>query len=149
MTEGSYAAQGKTVDYVLFSDSAVKAATNEQQWYVTILRGRKGVQIFTADKHQLRENVTRPGDRTLALDIARPEESFAHRLARIWKRDLAYVFDVRHSQRESARRQAEIIRQSEAVEESPTVRQHETIRQSRPIAQRRNQTRGYGGGMRA
>ncbi len=149
MTEGSYAAQGKTVDYVLFSDSAVKAATNEQQWYVTILRGRKGVQIFTADKHQLRENVTRPGDRTLALDIARPKESFAHRLAQIWKRDLAYVFDVRHSQRESARRQAEIIRQSEAVEESPTVRQHETIRQSRPIAQRRNQTRGYGGGMRA
>src|SRR5665213_3036307 len=38
----SYAAQGKTVDYVLFSDSAVKAATNEQQWYVTISRGRKG-----------------------------------------------------------------------------------------------------------
>jgi len=32
-------AQGKTVDYVLFSDSAVAAATNEQQWYVTISRG--------------------------------------------------------------------------------------------------------------
>jgi conjugative relaxase-like TrwC/TraI family protein len=46
----SYAAQGKTVDYVLFSDSAVRAATNEQQWYVTISRGRKGVKVFTADK---------------------------------------------------------------------------------------------------
>jgi hypothetical protein len=55
----SYAAQGKTVDYVLFSDSAVKAATNEQQWYVTISRGRKGVKIFTADKIQLRENISR------------------------------------------------------------------------------------------
>jgi ATP-dependent exoDNAse (exonuclease V) alpha subunit len=67
----SYAAQGKTVDYVLFSDSAVKAATNQNQWYVTISRGRKGVKIFTADKIQLRENVARSGDRTLALDMAR------------------------------------------------------------------------------
>ena len=66
----SYAAQGKTVDYVLFSDSAVKAATNEQQWYVTISRGRKGVKIFTADKIQLRQNITHSGHRTLALDMA-------------------------------------------------------------------------------
>ena len=64
----SYAAQGKTVDYVLFSDSAVKAATNEQQWYVTISRGRKGVKIFTADKIQLRQNIAHSGHRTLALD---------------------------------------------------------------------------------
>ena len=65
----SYAAQGKTVDYVLFSDSAVKAATNEQQWYVTISRGRKGVKIFTADKIQLRQNIAHSGDRTLAMDM--------------------------------------------------------------------------------
>ena len=45
----SYGAQGKTVDYVLFSDSTVKAATNAQQWYVTISRGRRGVRIFTPD----------------------------------------------------------------------------------------------------
>jgi ATP-dependent exoDNAse (exonuclease V) alpha subunit len=45
----SYASQGKTVDYVLFSDSAVEAATNQQQWYVTISRGRRGVRIFTSD----------------------------------------------------------------------------------------------------
>src|SRR5213079_2477884 len=31
----SYCSQGRTVDYVLFSDSTVKAATNAQQWYVT------------------------------------------------------------------------------------------------------------------
>ena len=67
----SYAAQGKTVDYVLFSDSAVKAATNEQQWYVTISRGRKGVKIFTADKIQLRQNIAHSGHRTLALDMSR------------------------------------------------------------------------------
>ena len=66
----SYGSQGKTVDYVLFSDSTVKAATNAQQWYVTISRGRRGIRIFTPDKQQLRENVTRPGHRPLALEFA-------------------------------------------------------------------------------
>jgi ATP-dependent exoDNAse (exonuclease V) alpha subunit len=65
----SYASQGKSVDYVLFSDSAVKAATNNQQWYVTISRGKKGIHIFTADKEQLHENITRGGERPLAVDI--------------------------------------------------------------------------------
>jgi uncharacterized protein (DUF1684 family) len=46
----SYASQGKSVDYILFSDSAAKAATNRQQRYVTISRGKKGVHIFTTDK---------------------------------------------------------------------------------------------------
>ena len=66
----SYASQGKTVDHVLFSDSAIKAATSQQQWYVTISRGRKGIAIFTSDKVQLRENILRSGDRTLAIDLA-------------------------------------------------------------------------------
>jgi nitrous oxidase accessory protein NosD len=66
----SYGSQGKTVDYVLFSDSTVKAATNAQQWYVTISRGRRGVHIFTQDQEQLRENVARSGHRTLAFDFA-------------------------------------------------------------------------------
>ncbi|HEX5398701.1 MAG TPA: MobF family relaxase [Verrucomicrobiae bacterium] len=66
----SYGSQGKTVDYVLFSDSTIKAATNAQQWYVTISRGRRGVRIFTPDKEQLRENVARSGHRPLALEFA-------------------------------------------------------------------------------
>ncbi|TLD71349.1 conjugative relaxase [Phragmitibacter flavus] len=66
----SYASQGKTVDHVLFSDSSVKAAINDQQWYVTISRGRKGVRIFTTDKKALHQNVVRCGRRELALDIA-------------------------------------------------------------------------------
>jgi conjugative relaxase-like TrwC/TraI family protein len=66
----SYGSQGKTVDYVLFSDSTTKAATNAQQWYVTISRGRRGVRIFTPDKIQLRENLVRSGHRPLALEFA-------------------------------------------------------------------------------
>jgi conjugative relaxase-like TrwC/TraI family protein len=66
----SYGSQGKTVDHVLFSDSVVKAATNAQQWYVTISRGRRGIRIFTSDKEQLRENVARSGRRPLAIELA-------------------------------------------------------------------------------
>lgn len=66
----SYASQGKTVDHVLFSDSIIKAAINDQQWYVTISRARVGVKIFTSDKEALRRNVARPGQEGLAMDIA-------------------------------------------------------------------------------
>jgi ATP-dependent exoDNAse (exonuclease V) alpha subunit len=67
----SYGSQGKTVDYVLFSDSTIKAATNAQQWYVTVSRGRRGIRIFTPDKAQLRENLIRSDHRPLALELAK------------------------------------------------------------------------------
>jgi hypothetical protein len=68
----SYGSQGKTVDHVLFGDSGVRAASNTQQWYVTISRGRKSIQIFTGDKEELRRAVSRSGERTLALDLGSP-----------------------------------------------------------------------------
>ena len=83
----SYGSQGKTVDHVLFSDSTVKAATNAQQWYVTISRGRRGIRIFTSDKAQLRESVTRSGERPLALDLA-PAGVARPRVAHIFGRGL-------------------------------------------------------------
>jgi hypothetical protein len=119
----SYAAQGKTVDYVLFSDSAVKAATNEQQWYVTISRGRKGVKIFTADKIQLRQNIAHSGHRTLALDMT----SSVQELAKIWGRDIAYVLNVQQAQRQFPERLAEALRQDAAVGQSQTAPQTESI----------------------
>ena len=69
----SYGSQGKTVEHVLFSDSTVKAATNNQQWLVTISRGTKAVKIFTSNKEQLRENVNRMGDRELAVEFVRQD----------------------------------------------------------------------------
>ena len=85
----SYGSQGKTVDYVLFSDSTVKAATNAQQWYVTISRGRRGIRIFTPDKEQLRENVTRSGHRPLALELA--GASAPRRVVHLWDRLHGYL----------------------------------------------------------
>jgi conjugative relaxase-like TrwC/TraI family protein len=77
----SYGSQGKTVDHVLFSDAAVRAATNAQQWYVTMSRGRKSIRIFTPDKQQLRYAIARSGERELALDLVRPKRR--RRFARV------------------------------------------------------------------
>ena len=85
----SYGSQGKTVDHVLFSDSTIKAATNAQQWYGTISRGRRGIHIFTPDKQQLRENVTRPGHRPLAMEFA--VGVAPRRVVRIWDRLHGYL----------------------------------------------------------
>jgi hypothetical protein len=138
----SYAAQGKTVDYVLFSDSAVKAATNEQQWYVTISRGRKGVKIFTADKIQLRQNIAHSGHRTLALDMT----SSALELAKIWGRDIAYVLNVQQAQRQFPERLAEALRQDAAVGQSQTAKQTESITPTeavKPTVQKSETTRRH------
>ena len=85
----SYGSQGKTVDHVLFSDSTIKAATNAQQWYVTISRGRRGIRIFTPDKEQLRENVTRSGHRPLAVELA--GASAPRRVVHLWDRLHGYL----------------------------------------------------------
>jgi ATP-dependent exoDNAse (exonuclease V) alpha subunit len=77
----SYGSQGKTVQHVLFSDSAVKAATNNQQWLVTISRGTRAVKIFTQNKEQLRENVSRLGDRELAIEFVKQDSMQARRVS--------------------------------------------------------------------
>jgi conjugative relaxase-like TrwC/TraI family protein len=84
----SYAAQGKTADFVIFSDSAIRAATNQKQWYVTISRGRRGIEIFTTDKQELRENVTRSGNRELAIELTENKARLDRRM-RSHKRDKA------------------------------------------------------------
>jgi hypothetical protein len=54
--------------------SGLAWARNMQQWYVTISRGKKGVHIFTCDKEELRENITRAGERPLAIEAKPPKE---------------------------------------------------------------------------
>ncbi|HZP59611.1 MAG TPA: MobF family relaxase [Opitutaceae bacterium] len=65
----SHASQGKTVDTVLLADAANPAATNRNQWYVAISRGRKRAVVFTSDKAQLRADIERTGERKLALEL--------------------------------------------------------------------------------
>jgi ATP-dependent exoDNAse (exonuclease V) alpha subunit len=76
----SYAAQGKTVDRVFFSDSGCLAATNQKQWYVTISRARRGVLVFTPDKKALRHAIESDGHRPLAIEGMKGGESVAMQL---------------------------------------------------------------------
>jgi hypothetical protein len=57
------------VDTVLFVDAACRAATNRNQWYVAISRGRKRVIVFTDNKAELRSSIEQSGDRSLALEM--------------------------------------------------------------------------------
>lgn len=129
-----------TIDGPVFGLSRQSSHERTKQ-HVTISRGKKGIQILTADKIQLRQNIAHSGDRTLALDMARPKETFAHRLATIWKRSVAYVLNVQPSRRVTAKRQARIIQQSETGEHP------EGVRQTRSIIQQQQQTRNYGRGI--
>jgi len=71
----SYASQGKTVDTVLLADAACRAATNRNQWYVAISRGRKRAIVFTDSKADLRASIEQSGDRGLALEMKLPGSS--------------------------------------------------------------------------
>jgi conjugative relaxase-like TrwC/TraI family protein len=124
----SYASQGKSVDYVLFSDSAVKAATNNQQWYVTISRGKKGIHIFTCDKEQLQENISRSGQRPLAVDLV--PSWVTNRLA--WRLNLGRYGRQAAEIMERARRKRsfETLRQrvvQRTIQQTPAVKQSHGI----------------------
>jgi ATP-dependent exoDNAse (exonuclease V) alpha subunit len=66
----SHAAQGKTVDEVLVvASSRSLLAVHQEQFYVSISRGRERCQIFTDDAELLRSHVTRSSARLAAVEI--------------------------------------------------------------------------------
>ena len=66
----SHAAQGKTVDEVLLvASSRSLAAVHQQQFYVSISRGRERCQIFTDDTERLRSHVTHSSERLAAVEV--------------------------------------------------------------------------------
>jgi hypothetical protein len=66
----SHAAQGKTVDEVLVVASARSLpAVHQEQFYVSISRGRERCQIFTDDSDLLRSHVTRSSARLAAVEV--------------------------------------------------------------------------------
>jgi len=72
----SHAAQGKTVDEVLLVASARSLpAINQEQFYVSISRGRKRCQVYTDDSELLRLHVTRSSARLAAVE-AMPQRDF-------------------------------------------------------------------------
>jgi conjugative relaxase-like TrwC/TraI family protein len=72
----SHAAQGKTVDEVLVVASARSLpAVHQQQFYVSISRGRERCQVFTDDAEMLRSHVTHSSARLAAVE-AMPQRDF-------------------------------------------------------------------------
>jgi hypothetical protein len=72
----SHAAQGKTVDEVLLvASSRSLPAIHQEQFYVSISRGRERCQIFTDDSDLLRSHVTRSSARLAAIE-AMPQRDF-------------------------------------------------------------------------
>jgi hypothetical protein len=72
----SHAAQGKTVDEVLLvASSRSLPAINQEQFYVSISRGRERCQVFTDDAEMLRSHVTHSSARLAAVE-AMPQRDF-------------------------------------------------------------------------
>ena len=66
----SHAAQGKTVDEVLVvASSRSLSAVHQQQFYVSISRGRERCQVFTDDVERLRSRVTHSSERLAAVEV--------------------------------------------------------------------------------
>lgn len=66
----SHAAQGKSVDRVLIAQSSVSlGAASRQQFYVSASRARESVTIYTDDKQELKDAVSRSDSRMTALEL--------------------------------------------------------------------------------
>lgn len=98
----SYASQGKTVDTVLISDAGSRMATNRNQWYVAISRGRKRVMVFTDNKADLRANIEQSGDRSLALEMKLPVGLSVAKEVRAWLPELSQQAMCDQAQRHEA-----------------------------------------------
>ena len=73
----SHASQGKTVDEVLLVASARSLpGVNQEQFYVSISRGRERCQIFTDDKDLLRSHVTDSSARLAAIEAGPNQRNF-------------------------------------------------------------------------
>ena len=72
----SYASQGKTVDrlFVALGKASI-AATNLQQWYVSVTRGREMARVYVEDKQEVRDAITRGGERLSAVELTRTKLS--------------------------------------------------------------------------
>lgn len=67
----SHAAQGKTADEVLVVVAARSLpAVSQEQFYVSISRGRERCRVFTDDAELLRSHVTRSSARLAAVEVA-------------------------------------------------------------------------------
>ena len=77
----SHASQGKTVPHVLIAQNTqIGGASGAEQFYVSVSRGKKSVEIFTDDKEALREQVERSQQRLSATELTRNQMTVPQKL---------------------------------------------------------------------
>jgi ATP-dependent exoDNAse (exonuclease V) alpha subunit len=104
----SHAAQGKTVDEVLVvASSRSLPAINQQQFYVSISRGRDACRVFTDDAEMLRSHVTRSSARLAAVE-AMPQRDFlqtilqrGNRFLKQFRQRIAQTLSIETTERSS------------------------------------------------
>lgn len=109
----SHAAQGKTVDEVLVvASSRSLPAVHQQQFYVSISRGRERCQVFTDDVERLRSHVTHSSERLAAVEVI-PRVSRQKFIQRVLERGHRFLtqFRQRIPQSYSLRKGIEHIRE--------------------------------------
>jgi conjugative relaxase-like TrwC/TraI family protein len=65
----SYGSQGKTVEHVIMVDSGAEVAANQREFYVSVSRARRSVEIFTINVRDLARRIAADGERELAMDF--------------------------------------------------------------------------------
>jgi ATP-dependent exoDNAse (exonuclease V) alpha subunit len=110
----SHAAQGKTVDEVfVVASSRSLPAVHQQQFYVSISRGRERCQVFTDDVERLRAHVTRSSKRLAAVEVI-PRIGRKKFIQRVLQRGHRFLkhFRQRITQSHSLRKAIEQIRKT-------------------------------------
>ena len=110
----SHAAQGKTVDEVLVvASSRSLPAVSQQQFYVSISRGRERCLVFTDDAERLRSHITHSSARLTAVEVV-PHVRRQKFILRVMQRGHRFLknFRQRLSQSHSLRKGIEQIRET-------------------------------------
>jgi hypothetical protein len=110
----SHAAQSQTVDEVLVvASSRSLPAVHQQQFYVSISRGRERCQIFTDDAERLRSHVTHSSERLAAVEVV-PHVSRQKFILRVLQRGHRFLknFRQRITQSHSLRKGIEPVHES-------------------------------------
>jgi ATP-dependent exoDNAse (exonuclease V) alpha subunit len=122
----SHAAQGKTVDEVLLvASSRSLPAINQEQFYVSISRGRERCQIFTDDSELLRLHVTHSSARLAAVE-AMPQRNFLQTILQRGNRFLKR-FRQRRAQSISTKTTERSIHENKPTQQQRTTTRHVSV----------------------
>ena len=78
----SYKSQSKTVDRVFIAEGKESVgAANQQQWYVSVSRGREMAKVYVDSKKDVRDAIARTGQRLSAVELTHTKlrPSWRHR----------------------------------------------------------------------